>query len=152
MNEPEIINKKLISFSPQSNEKRAAIYELTRMLSAEGRIRDSKAFIENVLQREEISSTDTGIGVAIPHGKGDFVLESSVAICRFNDDLIWDDKPVKAVFLLAVDDDEEGLAHLELIAKVSTMLMDDDFLNLLFSAETEIVLYNEIAKRLEEGE
>lgn len=152
MNKVEIINRNLINFTPESKEKKAAVDEMTAMLKAEGRISDSDAFVENVFERESISSTDTGIGVAIPHGKGSFVAESSVAICRFKDSLIWDNDPVKAVFLLAVDDDEEGLAHLELIAKVSTMLMDDDFLDLLFTAEEETVLYNEIQKRLEEEE
>ena len=149
MNELKIINTRLISFSPRSRDRDEVILEMTEMLKAEGRISDSGAFIDNVLEREKISSTYTGIGVAIPHGKGGFVLRSSIAICRFEEGLIWDSTPVKAVFLLAVDDDEAGLAHLELIAKVSTMLMDE-FLNLLFTAGKEIDLYNEIFNRLED--
>jgi PTS system fructose-specific IIC component len=148
----EIINTGLINFSPESRDKDSVIQEMSKILKRSGRISDIRAFNESVQKREKISSTDTGIGVAIPHGKGDFVIESSVAICRFDDGLIWDSEPVKAVFLLAVNDDEDGTAHLELIAKVSTMLMDDDFLEILFTADTEIILYNEIIMRLEAEE
>ncbi|MBI9108785.1 MAG: PTS sugar transporter subunit IIA [Spirochaetales bacterium] len=152
MNEVEIMNTGLINFSPDGRNKNAVIREMTEMLKSDGRISDTSAFYANVLEREGISSTDTGIGVAIPHGKGSFVERSSVVICRFDKGLVWDREPVKAVFLLAVDDDEDGLAHLELIAKVSTMLMDDDFLELLFTASSEKILFNEIKKRLEEEE
>jgi len=152
LNEIEIINTGLINFSPNGRTKTAVIKEMTEMLKSDGRVSDVSAFCANVFEREGISSTDTGIGVAIPHGKGTFVECSSVAICRFDEGLVWDRTPVKAVFLLAVDDDEEGLAHLELIAKVSTMLMDDDFLELLFTASSDKILFNEIKKRLEEEE
>ena len=152
MNEAEIVNLGLINFNPESRDKNAVIDEMTGMLKSDGRISEAAAFAASVFEREAISSTDTGIGVAIPHGKGDFVLQSSVAICRFKDGLIWDKEPVKAVFLLAVNDDEEGRAHLEMIAKVSTMLMDDDFLELLFTASSERDLLNGISKRLEEAE
>ena len=152
MNDIGIINTGLINFNPSAGDKLGVIKEMAAMFGSQGRISDEDAFIANVLNREDISSTDTGIGVAIPHGKGDFVTESSVAICRFDSGLVWDRDPVKAVFLLAVDDDEEGLAHLELIARISTMLMDDDFLDVLFTAPSENILLDEIIKRVEEEE
>jgi len=145
-----IIEKNLIDFKPSGKSKNSVIKDMTEMLVKEGRIKDAEAFINNVLEREEISSTDTGIGIAIPHGKGNFVLESSVAVCRFDKGLIWDKEPVKAVIMLAVKDDEEGQAHLELLAKVSTMLMDDDFLALLFNADSEELLLKDIYRRLDE--
>jgi len=123
---------------------------MAEMLAAQGRISDKPAFINNVMEREKLSSTDTGIGVAIPHGKGEFVQSASIAICRFDEGVIWDDEPLKAVFLLAVNDDKEGTAHLEMIAKVSTMLIDDDFIKTLFSVDLEEKLLKEIFNRLEE--
>jgi fructose-specific phosphotransferase system IIA component len=152
MTDYNIINLNLIDFNPSGRTKSGVIRGMTEMLLEAGRIHNSQAFIKNILEREVISSTDTGIGVAIPHGKGSFVLESSVAVCRFDEGLIWDKDPVKAVFMLAVDDDEEGLAHLELIAKISTMLMDDDFLELLFNAVSEDILLKDIYRRLEEDD
>ncbi len=145
-----IIKLNLIDFNPVGRSKSSVIRSMTEMLAKAGRIQDTQTFMENVLEREAISSTDTGIGVAIPHGKGDFVLESSVAIYRFDEGLIWDKDPVKAVIMLAVKDDKEGLAHLELIAKVSTMLMDDDFQQLLFNADSEEVLLKDMYRRLDD--
>jgi len=144
-----IINSKLMDFNPRASNKEEAVRFMAEMLEADGRITDLEAYIANVFEREAISSTDTGVGIAIPHGKGRFVKESSVALCRFEDGLVWDQDPVKAVFLLAVDDDEEGKAHMELIAKISTMLMDDDFMELLNTAESELLLLDDINKRLE---
>ena len=145
-----IIEEGFINFAPEASDKCSVVAEMAEVFFSHGRINDREAYIENVFKREAVSSTDTGIGIAIPHGKGDCVTATSVAISRFPGGLIWDEEPVRAVFLLAVDDDEKGLAHLEILAKVSTMLMDDDFVNVLFTAESEAELFNEIIKRLEE--
>lgn len=150
MNNKEIIDISLINFHPKSKDKISLINEMTNLLYNKGRINDTDAFIKSVLERENTSSTDMGIGVAIPHGKGPFVETSSIVIYRSDKGIVWEDDPLKAVILLAVDDDNEGKTHLEIIAKVSTMLINDDFLHLLFNAKTEDELYNEIVKRLKE--
>ena len=152
MLEQNIITQNLINFTPSAANRDSALTEMAELFFKEGRITDKNAYLKNVLEREDISSTNTGIGVAIPHGKGPFVESSAIAISRFSKGLEWDagGEPVRAVFLLAVDDDEEGLAHLEVIAKVSTMLMDDDFLELLFNADSAEILFKEIQRRLEE--
>lgn len=150
MPEKSIIIENFINFNPSSSGKREVIDEMSGLFASHGRLGDAGLFIENVLEREAVSSTNTGIGVAIPHGKGAFVETSSAAIFRFDDGLNWDGDDVKVVIMLAVADDEEGLAHLEVIAAISTILMDDDFLDLMFNTKTEKRLFDEILKRLEE--
>jgi PTS system fructose-specific IIA component len=146
----EIINEGLINFRPNAGNKEDAIEEMARMLAAQGKIDNVEEFIEEVRERETVSSTNTGIGVAIPHGKGPSVLRTSAAICRFDGEIPWDDENVKVVILLAVVDDEEGLAHLEVISRISAMLMDDDFLEVLFTASTKQELLREIEDRSKE--
>ena len=154
MLEQNIITEKFINFVPAAADRDSVVAEMTELFLEDGRVSDGDEYIRNVLEREAVSSTDTGIGVAIPHGKGPFVKKSAIAISRFDEGVIWDlgGIPVRAVFLLAVADDAEGLAHLEVIAKVSTMLMDDDFLELLFGADSVEILFNEIQRRLGEEE
>jgi PTS system fructose-specific IIA component len=146
----ETINEGLINFRPKAGNKEDAIEEMARMLEAQRKIDNVEEFLEEVHEREAVSSTNTGIGVAIPHGKGPSVLQTSAAICRFDDGIPWDDGNVKIVILLAVVDDEEGLAHLEVISRISTMLMDDGFLKVLFTASTKRELLREIEYRAKE--
>lgn len=146
----EVVDISLINFHPKSLDKISLINEMSNLLYAKERINDIDAFIESIKEREKIASTDMGIGVAIPHGKGSFVQKSSIVIFRSDSGIKWEEDPVKAIILLAVDDDQEGKTHLEIIAKVSTMLIDDDFLDMLFNTKLEKDLYNEIIKRLKE--
>ncbi len=150
MNNEGIVNEGLINFHADGGNRDIVLAEMSRALKEQNRITDIDAFLQDVWERENISSTDTGIGIAIPHGKGSSVLETSVAIYRFNNGLIWDRDPVKAVFLLAVDDNEAGLVHLEIISKISALLMDDGFLNKLYMTDSESAFYKYLLKRLKE--
>ena len=154
MPEQTVVHEKMITFCPRAFDRDSAIAELAGFFHRGGVIADREADTAAVLEREAVSSTDTGIGVAIPHGKGAFVNRTAVAISRFKEAIRWGgrEKTVRAVFLLAVDDDAEGLAHLAIISRISTMLMDDDFLDLLYTADSEHVLFDEIERRLEEEE
>ena len=147
----DLLNRSLIDLDLTSREKKAVTERLADLLLKDGRIADKKDFLEDVWRRETVSSTDTGIGVAIPHGRSSAVIRTSVAIGRHPDGVVWDDEPVQAVILLAVNDDPEGLRHLALIAEISTMLMDEEFLEVLFKKESAQGLVEEIEKRLEEN-
>ncbi len=146
----ELLNGDLIDCNLKSRDGRVAAEALAELLLKNGRVSDKAAFLKDVWEREAVSSTDTGIGVAIPHGRSQAVIQTSVAIGRHPEGIFWDDETVQAVVLLAVKDDPEGLTHLELISEISTMLMDDDFLEVLFHAEKDDLL-NEIDRRLKEA-
>lgn len=147
----ELLNRNVIDFNLKIRDSHGATEHLADLLLKEGRIADKAAFLKDVWEREAVSSTDTGIGVAIPHGRSEAVIQTSVAIGRHPDGVVWDEETVKAVILLAVKDDPDGLNHLALIAEISTMLMDEEFLDVLFHTEKEIELLDEIERRLKEA-
>ena len=85
MLEQNIITEKFINFVPAAADRDSVVAEMTELFLEDGRVSDGDEYIRNVLEREAVSSTDTGIGVAIPHGKGPFVKKSAIAISRFDE-------------------------------------------------------------------
>ncbi|MDW3030907.1 PTS sugar transporter subunit IIA, partial [Enterococcus faecium] len=74
----------------------------------------------------------TGIGhnIAIPHGKSQAVIDSTVAVAKLKNEVDWgslDNQPVNIVFLLAIKEADKGNEHLRVLAELSGKLMDDDF-------------------------
>lgn len=148
----EVITEETILFGLQSPTKEDALRSMVQRLFDTGRIDDFDTFLENVLEREKIESTDMGIGVAIPHGKSAAVQQTSVVIGRLAAPICWNKdeeeenpKPIFAIFLLAVPaSDENGSLHLELISKVATLLIDDDFIEVLKTTPNESGLLKSI--------
>ena len=147
----EVITEETILFDLKGKSKHEVLAKMVQCLADTGRIDDYDAFIENVLEREKIESTDMGIGVAIPHGKSSAVKQTSVVIGRLADPIPWKEaqedheKATFAIFLLAVPaSDENGSMHLELISKVATLLIDDDFVEILKSTPSEKTLLSTI--------
>lgn len=64
--------------------KEDALRKMTKLLDQTGALADPKAFLEDVLKREEISTTGIGNGIAIPHGKSESVKETTVAIAKLD--------------------------------------------------------------------
>ncbi len=149
----EVITEETILFDLEGKTKQEVLAKMVQRLSDLGRIDDYDLFLNDVLEREKIESTDMGIGVAIPHGKSPAVQQTSVVIGRLAELLLWneeqegDNLPIFAIFLLAVPaSDENGRLHLELISKVATLLIDDDFVEMLKTTLNE----NELLKSIEE--
>lgn len=147
----EVITEETILFDLKVKTKYEVLAKMVRRLYDLRRIDDHDAFLENVLEREKIESTDMGIGVAIPHGKSAAVQQTSVVIGRLAEPILWkevqeeDDLPIFAIFLLAVPaSDENGSLHLELISKVATLLIDDDFVEVLKTTAKESGLLKSI--------
>jgi len=147
----EVINPSTINLNIGAETKEAAIGKMADILVKEKRIKEKEkeVFIEDILKREQLESTNMGIGVAIPHGKSSSVLKNSIAIARLVEPILWDStrggKPVRIIFLLAVCDGEnKNKVHLELISKVAALLMQEKFLNTLFTTESKTELIDQI--------
>ena len=144
----EIIVPATINLDMEVNTKENAIGELADMLYADGRINDRSIFIQDILEREKVETTDMGIGVAIPHGTSSAILKNSIAIGRLNDPIAWDNneksKKISVIFLLAVCSENRDKTHLELISRIATLLIDDDFLDTLFHTNSKTVLLSKI--------
>jgi len=126
----KIINAELIKLNIDSNNKEEVIKELARLIDKEGRLNSFDGYVEEVLKREELSTTGIGFGVAIPHGKTNAVKVPTVVFGRTESGIEWqalDEQPVHMVFLLAVPEEATSNVHLKILAALSRKLMNEDF-------------------------
>lgn len=109
--------------------KRGVIEELVGLLSKEGKIKDPKATIDVLMEREKLGSTGIGQGIAIPHAKTDQAGEVSAAFGLARRGVQFeslDGEPVYIFFLLVAPPDAAGL-HLKALARISRLLKDKFF-------------------------
>lgn len=126
----KIINKNLIKLNITANNKESCMKELISLMELEGRLNDASCYTEEVLNRESLSTTGIGFGIAIPHGKCGAVKVPTVAFGRLNNGIEWqslDGEPVNMIFLLAVPKEAESNEHLKILAALSRKLMNEDF-------------------------
>lgn len=150
MNANELINKDLIDLNLCAETKEEVIEKLANMMKTEGRILDLDEYMKAVLGRENIGTTGIGEGIAIPHGKSDTVCKTAVAIGRLKEEVEWyslDGKPVKLVFLLAVNSKDSNNIHLKILSSIASMLMNDDIVKKLYNAKNN----EEIIDLINEG-
>lgn len=136
----DIINKNLIKLNIQNNTKEEIIKELASLINNEDRLNDYKAYLEEVLKRERLTTTGIGFGIAIPHGKSSAVKIPTVAVGRVSEGVEWeslDEKPVNVIFLLAVPEEAASNQHLKILAALSKKLMDEQFVHELFNSADE---------------
>lgn len=116
-----------LNFNPASKEE--CINGLVDLMDKTGNLKDKSEFKKAIIAREELSTTGIGDGIAIPHGKTKAVKKASLAaaICKNGVDYdSLDGAPAKLFFMIAVPDNSDNL-HLEVLARLSTILMDESF-------------------------
>ena len=137
MNLKDVISEEIIDLDIAAGSKLEVINHLIDLLYNADRISSKSEFLDQVLEREKTEPTDFGVGVAIPHGRSEVVQQASVAIGKLQTPITWnstlesDEPPVYAVFLMASTISDQGKSHLEIIAKIATLLIEDDFLEFL---------------------
>ncbi len=150
----DVISEEIIDLEMEVNTKEEVIHQLGVSLLQQGRIDDIHCFVDDVLRREEIESTDMGIGVAIPHGASPAILRNSIAIGRLKNPIQWnaddEQKPVSVIFLMAIRSENRDHLHLELMSKIATLLLKEEFLNTLFHTHQKQELLTQIKKLLKE--
>lgn len=112
---------------------------MTELMLNTGRIKDLNEYKELVLKREEEGSTGVGEGIAIPHGKGKCVTEPGLVAMVVPEGVEYnalDGKPVNLLFMIAAPDTNSNI-HLDVLSRLSTMLMDENFKNKLISAKSK---------------
>ncbi|KRM09063.1 PTS sugar transporter subunit IIA [Paucilactobacillus suebicus] len=133
MNLVSSINPQNILVSIDDTDKKSVIAKLVDALYETGEITDKKEFIDDVYFREEEGITGIGNGLAIPHGRNEFVKNSSFAIATLKQSVEWgsiDDEPVKVVILLADSLDGKPI----MLDKFMKKLSDEDKLHFLKEA------------------
>ncbi len=134
----DLLNIKSIAINPKVNSKNEAIDKLVDLMDASGNLVDKNEYKKAVLAREELSTTGIGDGIAIPHAKTKAVKNAGLAAMIVNDGVDYDSldgNPAKIFFLIGAPDGENNV-HLEVLARLSTMLMDEKFRNALENSKT----------------
>ena len=143
----QILQPTCVKVPLTGTDKEAVITELIDLLNANDFLADRNMVLESVLLREQTRSTGIGSGIAIPHGKCDGVKELVMAIGiaqqPINFDSI-DNRPVKIVVLLVSPLDRTG-PHIQALARISRLMLDDGFKSRLQDARSAEEVYDLIS-------
>lgn len=138
MNVSEVLKKEHIVTKLNAKTKEEALAALTDVLCATGNIADREAFLKDVLDREAISTTGIGNGIAIPHGKSENVAETTVAVGRLTAPVEWksvDDNPVEFIVLLAVNEKDKTGLHVKILSEMARKLASEENCRRLLNAK-----------------
>ena len=116
--------------------KTEALNQCIDLMAKSGKIADVEKYRKGVFAREEEGTTGIGMGIAIPHCKSDAVTKAGLAAMVVKDGVDFeslDGTPAKIIFLIAAPNTEDNV-HLQVLSKLSVMLMDEQFTNSLINA------------------
>lgn len=134
----DLLDVRSISLDAAPKNKQEAIDAAVALMVKGGKINDEEAYKKQVYAREEESTTGIGEGIAIPHGKCDAVDRPGLAAMVIREGVGFDSldgAPVTLLFLIAAPNTEDNV-HLDVLSKLSMMLMDETFTESLRKAET----------------
>ena len=125
----DLLDKQSISLNGVPKDKKEALDQVVDLMAKSGKINDVEAYRQRVYAREEESTTGIGEGIAIPHGKCDAVTKPGLAAMVVKDGVDFDSldgEPVHLIFLIAAPNTEDNI-HLDVLSKLSVLLMDEQF-------------------------
>jgi len=140
----QILEPACIKVPLAGRDKESVITELVDILDANKLLVDKNDVLQAVLSRENTRSTGIGSGIAIPHGKCKGVedLVMAIGISRQGVDFqSIDNKPVHIIVLLASPTDRTG-PHIQALARISRLMLDEEFKNKLQNASSARELYD----------
>ncbi|GGB47469.1 PTS system fructose-specific EIIABC component [Lentibacillus populi] len=135
----DLLKEDTIKLDLQATSKTDVLSELADQLNNAGRLNDKAAFINNIFEREEQSTTGVGEGIAIPHAKSEAVKTPAIAFGRSQAGIDYDSldgQPAHLFFMIAASEGANN-AHLEALSRLSTFLMDPKFQEKMYQATTE---------------
>lgn len=124
----DLLKKESILLGGSPKSKSEAIDMLVELQAKGGNITDIEEYKKGILAREEKGSTAVGEGIAIPHAKSEAVKAPSLAAMTVPEGVDYealDDEPSNLLFMIAAPND--GDVHLEVLSRIMTILMDEDF-------------------------
>ncbi len=133
----DLLKEQSIDLAVQVADKPAALDKLVALMAAGGNLADAAKYKSCVLAREAEGSTGIGEGIAIPHAKTDAVSAPGLAAMVVPQGVEFDSldgEPAKLFFLIAAPDTEDNV-HLDVLSRLSMLLMDDDFRTELLAAQ-----------------
>ena len=134
----DLLAKESIDLRAKVGSKAEALEHLVTLMAKSGKLADEAEYKRCVLAREEEGSTGIGEGIAIPHAKTNAVKAPGLAamiVAEGVDFASLDDQPAKLFFLIAAPDTEDNV-HLDVLSRLSTLLMDEEFTTALYAAKS----------------
>ena len=134
----DLLDVRSISLNAAPADKSQTLDAAVSLMTRSGKINDEEAYRKQVYAREEESTTGIGEGIAIPHGKCDAVTKPGLAAMVVKDGVDFDSldgEPVTLMFLIAAPNTEDNI-HLDVLSKLSVLLMNEEFTEALRNAET----------------
>lgn len=134
----ELLDRRSILLNGAPASKKDALDQMIALMVKSGKIRDEEAYRQEVYRREEEGTTGIGEGIAIPHGKCDAVIKPGLAAMVIPNGVDFDSldgQPVHLIFLIAAPNTKDNI-HLDVLSKLSMLLMDEKFVENLKNAKT----------------
>ena len=135
----DLLTKESIDLNVKASNKKDVIEQAVELMEQNGNINNKEEYLKLVMKREEEGSTGVGEGIAIPHGKGNVISKPGLVAMVIPDGVDFeslDGKPVKLLFLIAAPDSKDNL-HLEVLSRLSALLMSEKFRQDLLNAKSK---------------
>ena len=132
----DLLDDRSILLDGRVADKKAALDQMVELMDASGKLRDKETYRQGVYAREQEGSTGIGEGIAIPHCKSDAVIKPGLAAMVVKDGVEFeslDGQPAHLFFLIAAPNTEDNV-YLDVLSRLSVLLMDEDFTNKLRQA------------------
>ena len=127
-----------IDLNGKATGKTDVLNQCVDLMAKSGKIADVEKYRKGVFEREDEGTTGIGMGIAIPHCKSDAVKKAGLAAMVVKNGVDFeslDGTPAKIIFLIAAPNTEDNV-HLQVLSKLSVMLMDEHFTNSLINANS----------------
>ena len=134
----DLLDKNSISLNAAPADKKETLDLAVELMAKSGKLSDVEKYREQVYAREEESTTGIGEGIAIPHGKCDAVKAPGLAAMVIKNGVEYeslDGEPVTLLFLIAAPNTKDNV-HLDVLSKLSVMLMDENYTTSLRNAKS----------------
>ncbi|MBW5399904.1 PTS fructose transporter subunit IIA [Brachyspira pilosicoli] len=147
----DVITLDCINIDLKGQTKSEIIDEMVDILYNNGKLNDREEYKKEILKREAQSSTGMEEGIAIPHGKTDAVKIPTVAIGISKKGVDYeslDGKPSHLFFMIAAPANSNN-SHIELLSKITTLLLEDDIREALVNAKSKEEVLDILIKNAE---
>lgn len=135
----DLISLRAMDLEAVVSSKEEAIERLVELMNKTGALRDKGTYKKAIIDREELGSTGVGEEIAIPHGKTNAVKHAALSVMVVKDGVDYDSidgLPVKLIFMIAAPDTEDNV-HLDVLGRLSVLLMDEGFKEKLLLAKSK---------------
>lgn len=149
-----LLTLECINLNLKGQTKQEIIDEMVEILYQGGKLNDKEEYKKAILAREAQSSTGLEEGIAIPHAKTSAVKIPSIAFGLSKNGVDYeslDGEPSKLFFMIAAPANASN-THIEILSKLTTMLLDDEIREKLLEVKTEQEVMDILTSDIKEEE